>query len=266
MDNQTKDHRYLDEAGDLSFLSKGKRELILGKDGVSNCFILGMLKINEDPKVLREKIEALEQSIEESVLYNQIPSVVKRIKKNKYFFHCKDDHPEIRAKFFEFVSSVDCSFQAVVGRKEFFYNKNKNNLVANDLYTEILSHLIKDKFKIDKKLILNIASRGSSTNYKNLQLSLKSAEERFLKTNTKDAIKTNVVFNVQDFINEPILSVVDYYCWAIQRVYERGETRFYDYLFGNISLVFDLWDIKNYKGYKNYYRGKNRLTEENKIK
>jgi hypothetical protein len=57
-----------------------------------------------------------------------------------------------------------------------------------------------------------------------------------------------------------------YYCWAIQRVFEKGETRFYNFLLPKIKLVLDLWDKEKYAGSKNYYRGKNILTEKNQIK
>ena len=36
-------HRFLDEAGDTTFFGKG-RVPILGQDGVSQCFSLGMVK------------------------------------------------------------------------------------------------------------------------------------------------------------------------------------------------------------------------------
>ncbi len=48
-------HYFLDEAGDATFYGKG-RVPILGQDGVSSCFILGLLKINEPLNAIREKI------------------------------------------------------------------------------------------------------------------------------------------------------------------------------------------------------------------
>ena len=48
-------HRFLDEAGDTTFYGKGKTPLI-GADGVSSHFILGMLTINEPINEVREKV------------------------------------------------------------------------------------------------------------------------------------------------------------------------------------------------------------------
>ena len=74
-----------------------------------------------------------------------------------------------------------------------------------------------------------------------------------------------VVFNVQNPRTEPLLTVSDYLCWAVQRVFEKGETRHYDYLAEKIRLVVDLYDRDKYAGYRNYYDKKNPLTAANKI-
>ena len=78
-------------------------------------------------------------------------------------------------------------------------------------------------------------------------------------------LKTRVVFNVQNPRTEPLLTVSDYLCWAVQRVFEKGETRHYDYLAEKIRLVVDLYDRDKYEGYRNYYDKKNPLTAANKI-
>ena len=73
------------------------------------------------------------------------------------------------------------------------------------------------------------------------------------------------MFNVTKPLQEPLLNIADYFCWAIQRVFEKGETRYYDFVKEKISLVVDLYDIDKYEGFKNYYTPKNPLTAENKI-
>ena len=51
----------------------------------------------------------------------------------------------------------------------------------------------------------------------------------------------------------------------MQRVFEQGETRFYDYLIDKIRLVVDLYDRAKYDGNRNYYTKKNPLTSANKL-
>jgi len=53
--------------------------------------------------------------------------------------------------------------------------------------------------------------------------------------------------------------------WAVQRVFETGDVRHYNYLAEKIRLVVDLYDRSRYEGYKNYYDKKNPLTAGNKI-
>jgi hypothetical protein len=46
---------------------------------------------------------------------------------------------------------------------------------------------------------------------------------------------------VQTHYTEALLNVADYLCWSVQRVFERGETRYYDFLGDRINLVVDLY-------------------------
>ena len=61
-------HRFLDEAGDTTFYGKGKKNTI-GTNGVSNVFILGMVKIKDPLDDVREKINELQRKIVENEFY-----------------------------------------------------------------------------------------------------------------------------------------------------------------------------------------------------
>ena len=115
------------------------------------------------------------------------------------------------------------------------------------------------------KLILNVAHRANSTNNRNLQLALEKAVGRAAKKHSPEELKTTVAFNVQDHRTEPLLNIADYLCWSVQRVFERGETRHYDFMKEKIRLVVDLYDSANYEGSRNYYRKDRPLTAVNKL-
>ena len=67
-------------------------------------------------------------------------------------------------------------------------------------------------------------------------------------------------------MREPLLAVPDYLGWAVQRVFEKGQTRYYDYLREKIRLVVDLYDSEKYPDNQNYYdHHRNPLTAQNKI-
>ncbi|HEY3762272.1 MAG TPA: hypothetical protein VGN23_11050 [Verrucomicrobiae bacterium] len=109
------------------------------------------------------------------------------------------------------------------------------------------------------------AERGSSTRARVLDEAHAKASGRAVKHWNTDDLKAEVVFNVQTPMREPLLAVPDYLGWAVQRVFEKGQTRYYDYLKEKIRLVTDLYDSEKNADNKNYYDEKNPLTAQNKI-
>lgn len=257
-------HRFLDEAGDTTFYGAGKK-LILGSEGVSKCFILGMLNVKEPLEPVRQKVLALQAAIAADPYYKDVPSIKKKMATHGYFLHAKDDIPEVRKQAFKLVVSIKCSFQAVVARKIPSIHENKHGGKDDALYADLLGHLLKDKVAKYDKLVLNIAARGSSTSNTNLQLGLDRARTRYANKHFKEPDPKEFVFNVQNPTTEPLLNVADYFCWAVQRVFEKGEVRYYDFLRDKISTVIDLYDAANYSGFKNYYGPKNPLTKANAL-
>ncbi len=265
-------HRFLDEAGDTSFYGKGKKA-ILGNQGVSSCFIIGMVKFKEPLEDVRDKVVVLQEKIANDP-YFQAPSVLKKKNATGFYFHATDDLPETRKLFFDLIKSLNCSFEAVVGRKSLERYETKHKGREEYFYADLLSHLLKNKIEKEHKLVLNVSERGSSTKHHNLTLALEKAKERLAETRTRKNtgekvsrhdINANTVFNVQNPTQEPLLCVADYFCWTIQRVFEKGETRFYDFLLPQISLVVDLYDTNNFYEWRNYYSPKNPLTGSKKI-
>ncbi len=265
MSNLHKYHRFLDEAGDTTFFGKGNLSVI-GKEGVSKMFAIGMVKFDEPLNEVREKIVTFQNKIETHPLYKNIPSVRKRVENGGFFFHAKDDLPELKKDFFDFIKTIDCSIQIIVAKKDVTRFVHKHNAKDAEFYADILSHLIKDKFKKYNRLVLNIAKRDSSTKTNNLKTALEKARGRFdKKANNKANEMADILFNVVPFTQEPLLAVSDYLCWAVQRVFEKGETRYYDYMVDKISLVVDLYDKDSYKKGGNYYTPKKPLTTKNEI-
>jgi len=259
-------HRFLDESGDTTFYGRGKK-IIVGYEGVSNSFILGMVKFKTKLESIRNSIIELQNEVVEDEYYQGVPSIKKKVSKGGYFFHAKDDIPEIREKFFRFIKTLNCSFEAVVARKlpDIYQKKHKNNEAW--FYADMLSHLLKNKFESHEKLVLNIANRGKSTKNHNLELAISKAKERFVQNRPGRRMKTKIVFNVLEQSKEPLLNVSDYFCWSIQNVFERGNPRYYDFLKDQISTVIDLYDFNSYgkEGWPNYYSKDNPLTAQNKL-
>ncbi len=262
--SQPVDHRFLDEAGDTTFFSKGKRAIV-GEPGVSLSFAIGMTKINRPLPEVRAEVVELQRKVETDSYLNVIPSIRKKIAAGGFFFHACDDPPEVRQEFYRYLKSLDCTLEMVVARKIPGIFSRKHNNRESEFYADVLSHLIKNKFRLGGKLVLNISERANSTSNKNLDAAVEKATGRACKNHAPAAVSTRVVFNVQNHRTEPLLNVADYLCWSVQRVFERGETRYYDFLGDHISLIVDLYDVANYAGSNNYYSGKRRLTAQNRL-
>lgn len=260
----TSDHRFLDEAGDTTFFGRGRR-CILNTVGVSKIFIIGMVKIKDDPNMIRSGIVELQNRIEQDSYFKRVPSIQKKIKSGGFYFHAKDDVPEARKLFYELIKGMNVSFEAIAARKVPEIFEKKHHGKETEFYADILSHLLKNKFNIGVKLVLNIAQKGSSTRHTNLNLALEKAVKRFSKRFPAKTIKTNIVFNIQNQRKEPLLNIADYCCWAVQRVFERGEIRYYEFLLEKMSLIVDLYDSEHYQMSGNYYTKKRPLTTQNKI-
>jgi hypothetical protein len=258
-------HRFIDEVGDTTFIGKGKNS-ILGTEGVSLTFGMGILRIDRPLAEVRAEIIELHRQVESDPLLNTIPSVIKRQANGGFFFHASKDTPEVRSVFLHYLRSLPCEAEVVMARKIPSLFANKHHGKDDEFYADVLSHLVKQRLKNRQRFVLNIAERGSSTRSKVLNEALAKAAGRAGRKWGASELQGEVVFNVQSPSREPLLTVADYLCWAVQRVFEKGETRFYDYLREKIRLVIDLYDTKNFVGNKNYYDNKrNPLTAQNKI-
>lgn len=225
-------HFFLDEAGDTSFFGKGKVPII-GIDGVSNYFILGMVIFDSPLKEIREQIMALKQTVETDPYFKGIPSIERAKNKHGYFFHATKDIPEVRMLFYNLIKKLQFQFYGIVCQKDITLFSKKHNGKENEFYADILSHLLAELNDSQPKFILNIAQRGSSTRNENLQLALAKYKKRLLNSGNEITIE----FNVQDQIHEPLLNIADYLSWAVQRLYEKNENRFYDYLKEQIKIT-----------------------------
>jgi hypothetical protein len=259
-------HRFIDEAGDMTFFGKG-RLCVLGQEGVSKAFILGMAAYKEPLMEARTKIAAFCHHIADDQYFNTMPSVAKRIAKGDFYLHAKDDPQELRYEFLKFMAvELNFTIQAVVARKKVERFVQKHNSQEREFYADMLSRLLKDKANYPK-LVINIAERGSCTRGKNLEEAIERIYERY-KHSGGEEYKAEIKFNVQQYDKEPLLAVIDYSLWTIQRVFERGEDRHYLLIRDNIHSICDLYDpgMAGFsRGEANFYGPNHPLSKDNKI-
>jgi hypothetical protein len=257
-------HRFLDETGDTTFYGKG-RKLIVGEGGVSLCFGMGVVRIDRTLEEVRQEIRALQKQVEADPLLNCIPSVRKRTESGGFYFHACKDTPDVRTVLLHYLRELPCEAEIVVARKIPALFEKQHHAREEEFYADLLAHLIKRRLKRAGTLVFNVAERGSSTREKVLSEALRLATERATKRWGGDNLQTRVVFNVQSPRTEPLLTVSDCLCWAVQRVFEQGECRHYNYLLDKIRVVVDIYDRDKYEGSRNYYDKRNPLTPQNKL-
>lgn len=238
-------HLFLDEAGDLTFFGKGRLPIV-GIEGVSNYFILGMVYFDCPLNMVRNEVLALQKQIVNDVWYKDIRSIQRKLKDKGYYFHATDDLPEARKLFYEWIKQAPVQFEAVIALKdpERFVHKHNSKELA--MYTDLLSHLLKDKLYPGGHYSLCVAQIGNIIKSGHLQTAIKRAIKlRVADIEENDEIKTDYFFRNQ--LTEPLLNVADYFCWAIQRVLEKKESRFYNYIQTKVMNLQLLWDNETWE-------------------
>jgi hypothetical protein len=246
-----KKYLYIDESGDPNFFASGKK-LLIGKTGYQPLLLIGMITTYNRVK-LRKAVSDFMDSILSDPMYNTIPSIKD---KNPWYLHAKDDHAEVRAKFFEYIRNLDgFKVYIIIGRKILDVFINKHNSNPTEFYFDMIKHLIKDRLNNpDEFYQIFLSQRGKNSMHR-FDESIKKAIER---DNIRRKIPLNINYQCDIVLssNSPEMSIIDYLLWALQRYILTGESRFFQALIKKYTLIIDLYDLPNYKkngGKGNFY-------------
>ena len=233
---------FVDEAGDPTlFGSRGK--VMLGSAGCSRNFMLGVVDV-ANPLALGTALESLRQSLLADPYFRGVPSMQPERRKTALAFHANDDVAEVRREVFRELMRHDLKFFAVVRDKQrgLAYVQQRNHMDAayryrpNELYDSLVARLFKDRLHLSLEVEVCFASRGSSDRSAALTLALHRARQRFeAKWDTPVAAQLSVRESTP--ARAPALQAADYFLWALQRHFERGESRFLELVWPNVGLV-----------------------------
>jgi hypothetical protein len=106
------------------------------------------------------------------------------------------------------------------------------------------------------------ARRGKSDRQEALTLALQRAKENFRRRWSADVDRPITIRSSVPSADTG-LQIVDYYLWALQRLIERDEDRYFAAVADQYSLIMDL-DDKRAKSYGRWYTAKDPLTREKK--
>lgn len=260
-------HYFVDEAGDGTLFDK-KGRIIVGNEGCSRFFLLGLVHI-DDAETMSRDLEELRRALLADPYFRHIPSMQPECRKTAVFFHAKDDIPEVRREVFSLLLRHDFEFLAIVRDKnriaQDVRTRNARDPVyryhPNELYDSMVGRLFGGRLHKHEAYTVTFAKRGNSDRTSALEKALDTARQRF---NRKWGLTVNPKIGViptSPKANQG-LQVVDYCLWALQRLYEKREDRFVEYLWPKFHLVLDV-DDRRVKKYGEYYTQKNPLTLRN---
>jgi hypothetical protein len=259
-------HYYVDEAGDPTLFS-AKGAVLIGKEGCSRYFILGLLDVS-DPEDLGRDLAALRARLLADPYFSGVPSMQPCARKTALSFHAKDDLPEIRREVFACLLRHPLRFHAVIREKQkvLTYVKQRNEREPsyrynpNELYDLTVSRLFKDKLHKADEYSITFARRGKADRTAALMSALRLAQRRFFQKYQIDS-RAEIRIRAHASAHCAGLQAADYFLWALQRLYERGEERFVGLLWPKFRLIQDVDDTRS-APYGVYYTQKFPLGAE----
>lgn len=258
-------HYFVDEGGDSTlFASKGK--VIIETEGCSRYFMLGLLDV-ADPISLQQRLDELRARLLDDPYFKDVPSMQPQAGKTALAFHAKNDLPEVRRETLALLRETEGLryFAVVTDKRRVLEYVRQQNLRSpayryhpNELYDYLTRRLFKNLLHKDGGYEIVFAKRGASDRTSALQTAIEKARERFAQQwGVAASAPIHVVSATPP--QHAGLQAVDYFTWALQRMYEKGEDRFISYLWHSVHLVQDI-DDKRATGYGVYYTQKNPFT------
>jgi len=255
-------HYFVDEAGDLNLFDR-KGRLLLGTSGVSNYFMVGVAQLPH-LELAGTLLEGLRATLLADPYFKGVPSMQPAANKTAIAFHAKDDLPEVRREVMKVLPQLDARVLVAIRRKAVLAQEAQalfrygRKLRSNDVYDDLVKRLFRNLLhKADANEII-FSWRGKASRKEALEQALEKAKLNFARRWGQFYDKPTSVHSGLPS-GHPGLQVVDYYLWALQRLYESQEERFFALLAPAYKLVMDIDDTR-LKPYGAWYSQANPLT------
>lgn len=255
-------HYFVDEAGDTN-LFNARGVMIVGMEGVSQAFMVGVADV-PDPAAARLALESLRATLLADPYFKGVPSMLLSAGKTALCFHAKDDLPEVRREVFKLLPILGVKVQVAIRRKSNLVAEARNlrslgqTLRPSDVYDDLVKRLFKNLLHRGTSHDICFARRGKSDRQEALTIALRRARENF-RQNWKADVEAPFSIRASVPSADAGLQIVDYYLWALQRMFERDEDRYFAAVADQFSLIMDL-DDQRAKGYGRWYTAKDPLT------
>jgi hypothetical protein len=255
---------FVDEAGDPVLFDRHGR-ILVGKEGCSRFFMLGFLDVM-DPRALTSDMAELRSRLLADPYFKNVPSMQQSARKTALAFHAKDDLPEVRREVFSVLMRHPMTFNAVIRDKKAVLSWAQQQRKSdphfrynpNDLYDSLVRRLFKNHLHKAEEHRIFFSKRGTGDRSRALTNALNKTRARFCRQWQKQARGLFVPTALSSW-QRGELQAVDYFLWALQRLYERGEERYLSFVWPSVGVVHDVDDTREAK-YGVYYNKKRPLN------
>lgn len=258
-------HFFVDEAGDLTLFDRRGR-VIVGTPGVSHTFIVGVCEL-QNPDAVSESLEKLRQELLLDSWFQKVPSMSPGAGKTALAFHAKDDVQEVRREVFRLLPSFGAKMIVGIRRKRTLtdlaiksWRTTGAKLKPDPVYDGLVAKGFRGLLHRAEENRIVFARRGKADRNTALTIALLEAKAAFNRRWGTDHDKPVVVSSGVPS-SYAGLQVADYLLWALQRMVERGEDRYFGLVAPCFRLIMDLDDQRR-KGYGEWYKDRNPLTLE----
>jgi Protein of unknown function (DUF3800) len=260
---------FVDEAGDPIVFGKNKSTRI-GTNGASRFFLIGLLEI-ENPSLLTHELEKLRGDFLSNDKLNKLPGMRPEDGLTAEKFHASDDHPIIRRLVYSFLNAYKgIKFTCVIKDKKSVFEYIRQRQARDESYkysqSELYDFCVRKLFKerLHRHSLYNItfAKWNKTKRHNELMRALISGRELFY--HNYPHLRVDNVIKIESCLLVGVggLQAVDYYLWAIQRIYEKLDESYFNIVTSGYSLILDLDDTRK-NPYGVYYdKGKPLTLDE----
>jgi len=253
---------FVDEAGDLNLFDRRGRKII-GQEGCSKVFMIGVLHL-PNPQLAQQKLSNLRASLLADPKFSNVPSMQPNARKTALFFHAKNDVAEARQEVFALLPELGAKVQVAIRRKSdlisfarFLHEQKGQKLQPIMIYDNLVSRLFKNMLHQADENKIVFARLGKSERREAIGQAITKAKQNYEKSWDKQVYGTT---SIDIALSSKVIGsqVIDYYLWALQRLYERSDDQFFLPLAKDYRIIMDLDDKRN-KSYGEWYCDRNPL-------
>lgn len=187
-----------------------------------------------------------------------VPSMSPRRGMTAFLFHAEDDAPEFRREVFRILKEAEVEIYAAFRRKcvvaeelRAHFRRTGRKLGSDFIYEELVTSIFQNRLHVPDENRIVFARRGRSDRNVALTSAIELAKWKF-EARWKKGVDRPTTFASDTPSEVAGLQVGDYFPWALQRLLERAEPRYFEYLRAAYRLILDRDDTRR-RPYGEFY-------------